>query len=420
MTKKKFKEITNEAKKSKTAGDVAHANYLIETLIQDLFQEQKYREVMKLFNSDLIEEKETFYNFEVAYSLNEAGDVTAAEEVYESILQWEKNNSSVLNNLSNIKKSKGQIKTAFRLIQKAKKLDPKDEIINNNYESLLNIINEQETLKQIYGNAIKALKKENEFVISKLKNFVLNIKKDKYLKNNQIPLPNWKFKVLMCTDAQKADSLKNQWLQKGYIRKTDRRVDGLVAVYEINPFLEAALQKAQYEKINKNWIDGFENVTIENLERYKYFEILLRIRKINKKYRFIIERDFDELVLNYFMKNAKSVVVLSGSLVEALLIYHCEKKKIKRISYNRQNKVIQKDLYDCNLGDLLSYFEQSKTMSDLLVHLGNISRIHRNFIHPGKELRETELLDQSKSDLCFISAVEIIKKVLKISGRSKD
>ena len=66
----------------------------------------------------------------------------------------------------------------------------------------------------------------------------------------------------------------------------------------------------------------------------------------------------------------------------------------------------------CDLGDLLNYFEQGKIMSDLFVHLGNISRIHRNFIHPGKEVREFEKLDQSKSDLCYISAVEIIKKLI--------
>ena len=216
----------------------------------------------------------------------------------------------------------------------------------------------------------------------------------------------------MCTDEQKAESLKKQWIEKGYIRKTNQKVDNFVSVYEINCHIEKAIEKAQNTKINKKWIDGFENIDILKLEKICYFEILPRIRKINKKFKFILERDFNELAFNYLVGNEKSVIVIAGSLIEAVLIYHCEKKKVKRINYQIQNKAIQKDLYDCDLGDLLNYFEQGKIMSDLFVHLGNISRIHRNFIHPGKEVREFEKLDQSKSDLCYISAVEIIKKLI--------
>jgi len=410
MNSKEIKEKIKSLKKlyDEEKFDDAHAES--ESFVLELFKEKKYKDIVeadkKLESVPII--------FEVAYAYSEMGDENKAEEIYETILSFpgEENNSAILNNLSNIKKSKGKIKEAFDLIQKAKKKDTEDEIIDRNYQNLLGIINEQEAIEQNYKNAVSLIQKENDFVIGKLKNFFTNIKKESGLKNNQIAIPNWKFKVLMGTDNQKADSLKKQWIEKGYIRKTDQRTENLVSVYEINCHIEKAIEKAQNTKINKKWIDGFENIDILKLEKIGYFEILPRIRKINKKFKFLLERDFNELTFNYLVGNEKSVIVIAGSLIEAVLIYHCEKKKIKKINYQIQNKAIQKDLYDCDLGDLLNYFEQGKIMSDLLVHLGNISRIHRNFIHPGKEVREFEKLDQTKSDLCYISAVEIIKKLI--------
>lgn len=68
-------------------------------------------------------------------------------------------------------------------------------------------------------------------------------------------------------------------------------------------------------------------------------------------------------------------------------------------------------MYDADLGDLLDYFEQNRMLSDLFVHMGNIARISRNFIHPGKELREAEQLSQAKADMCFISALEVVRHI---------
>jgi hypothetical protein len=111
------------------------------------------------------------------------------------------------------------------------------------------------------------------------------------------------------------------------------------------------------------------------------------------------------------MKNNKTVVILSGSIVETLLIYNCEKKKIKDISYQRHNKTISKKLYESDLGDLLSYYENTRFLGDGVVHMGNISRIYRNFVHPGKELRDQETLDDTKANICFVSTLEILKRI---------
>ena len=96
-----------------------------------------------------------------------------------------------------------------------------------------------------------------------------------------------------------------------------------------------------------------------------------------------------------------------------MLLHYCEKKNITTLYVPRKNdKTEKRELYESDLSEILNYLKEKKMLGDVMVQVGNISRIYRNFIHPGKELREEELLNQSKCDLCFISALEIINKLL--------
>lgn len=380
-------------------------------LIDELFEEKDFSKIVEIFHSNLITSKEHLFVFEVAYSLVEKGFKKEAEKVYEYLLDLDPRNSSVLNNLSNIKKENGLTEQAFDLIQRAYEIEPNDEIISRNYNNLFSIVQEKEEIERKHQAAIKLLERENDFVIDKLRAFVVNTKGDPECKNWRMPIPRWKFRVLMQTDEQKSLSLLDQWLEKGYLRKTgDRGVYGEL-VYEINPYLEKGLKGLKRSKVPAKWIEGIESLNIEVLEDLEFYRVLSCVDRVKKKFRKILTRDIEELFLNYLMKNEKAVIVFAGSLVETLLIYYCEKKKIKQIVYERQSKNITRKLYEANLGDLLSFFEQQKILSDIIIHMGNISRISRNFIHPGKELREAEELNQSKADLCFLSTMEIIKKV---------
>lgn len=57
-----------------------------------------------------------------------------------------------------------------------------------------------------------------------------------------------------------------------------------------------------------------------------------------------------------------------------------------------------------------SFAEDQKFFGQDFTHLSNLSRIYRNFVHPGKELKDR--IDSHKSDLCFISTIEILKRIL--------
>jgi hypothetical protein len=67
-------------------------------------------------------------------------------------------------------------------------------------------------------------------------------------------------------------------------------------------------------------------------------------------------------------------------------------------------------MIDCVLYDLIMYAEKKVLFGADFQSLTNLSRIYRNFIHPGKKLKDE--LNKAKSDLCFISAMEILKKII--------
>lgn len=414
MTQKELNEKVKEIINLIKDDNEFDASILFDELASSLHSQKQYGDIIKAFNkvSKIISDKTLLFTFELAYSYVELNDENSAEKVYEFILSNEPKNSAALNNLSNIKKRKRKFKEAFDLISRAIQIEPDDEIITNNYDNLNQIVSEQREREQKFKHSLTYLERENDFVVSKLKLFIQNAKKDENYNNGVLPIAKWKFKVFMQTDEQKSESLREQWLDKNYITNTGQKGNYYETVYEINPFLEKALLNLKKNEINENWIKAIELINTKSLEEVNYFRNLKRIEKLNKEFRLIVKRDYDELTFNYLAKNNKTTIILSGSLIETLLIYYLKKKKVITVSYEINNKKISKELFEATLNDLLQYLEQNKELEKQYVHLGNISRIYRNYVHPGKELRESEELDDSKANLCYISASELINNLI--------
>ncbi len=413
MTGKEFKAEKSKIEELLSFSHVDQARTVTIILIERLFQERKFTRIVELYHSNICSPQENFFMFEIAYSLNELDYVDDAEHIYEHLLLHESDNSVILNNLSHIKRRKNQFRDAFELIQRAHELVPQDEVIAENYQQLFAVVQKQELLRESYTKALSFLADEDDLVIECLQIFVKNLHREPGFSNDRLAISDWTFSVLSGTEPKQAVFLRQDWLEKGYIRDTGQRDRQLTPIYELNPFLPNELEQIEPRQLPTKWIQGLEALSIENLEQLSYFSLLQKIRKMEKKFRDIAERDLNELFFNYLMKNEKAVIVLSGSLLEVILVYYCEKKEITRLYFRRKNNRTEKrDLYECDLAEILQYLKEKKVLSDLFVHVGNISRIYRNYIHPGRELREDELLNQSNSDLCFLSSLEIIKTLL--------
>lgn len=410
MTRKEFKQFVNKV------DDILYEDYnqALEELfeiIDRFFKNQEYKAIADLYSIFSLK-LNGLESFEIAYSLVEAGQKSKGEKIYEALLKYEPNSSTLLNNLSNLKKLKGEFSVAYKLIEKAYEIDPEDSIISRNYNEIKDLILEEKSKDQDFKNSTKQLTRENNFVIEKLQNFLKNVKKEEDFSSGKIAIPNWKFKVLMGTDTSKADSLKRQWVDKNYLANTKIRNHHNVIIYEINPYLKNAIAEITLKQINNKWIQGFENVTVDKLEAIKYYDKLKKIRKINRKYRSSIERDYDELVFNYLVGNYKTVIILSGSLLEILMIYFLYRKRVQTVEYSLNNRVVTKNIFKAVLNDLLQHFEEKNLISKQNFHLGNVSRIYRNFIHPGKEVKEQEKLDAQKAEISFMSVMELIDTLI--------
>lgn len=392
--------------------------FSIEHILKLFFDERQYEKVVTLsefFTKEQLAENDGL--FMTAYSYVETNHKDKGEQLYQYFLLQHGDSAAVLNNLGLLLSQKGDYSGAVTLYKRGLEIDNKDTHLTSNLQNTLKKIEiedkkvaKERVLKQEYMSAIQAIKGENDFVLTKLALFIERAKNDPSFDNWKLPVPKFNFQKYLAVNKQIADSLLSQWLKKQYLVDTKERDNYNVVIYAINPYLESEIQRVEKLKIPVEWVNGFINISVDVLENKGYFTIMERIEKVNKKFRSIFERDVNELFHNYLLGHQKTTIVLSGSLVELALIYFCEKTKIKTVPVQEGSKTKNKQLYSCVLNELISYVEQTKAFGQDFTHLSNLSRIYRNFIHPGKELRDG--VDSSKADLCFISTIEILKKIL--------
>lgn len=399
-------------------------SYFLAKIFDTIYGRKNYSQVIDLkenLNHSKLEEVDKW--FEIAYSYNEIENTKEAEKVYEYIISRNKKSGATLNNLANIyseKKDITYLEKAIELYEQAIKIEGSKELYERNlkntrdtFEKLLKEKNEKDYIENSFKKSLLLIKNEDYFSLESLGSFINNIKKEENFKDGEIPIQNEYFPSLVKSNITNALKLKDIWISKNYILQTDKYDNYNIPIYKINPYIEEELNKQRQQILEKDipikWIDGFSKLNMLRLDEIEYFILKEKISKFNKKYKNLINRDFDELVLNYLMGNIKSTVVLSGSFVELILTFYLERKKVRSISYLQNGRPINKNIYDSNLYDLISHIEQSNYFGKDFFHLTNLSRVYRNFIHPGLELKDE--LNKGKSDICFISTLEILKKI---------
>jgi tetratricopeptide (TPR) repeat protein len=395
-----------------------HIAYYISDLFQLFFEDKSYQKIIDLslfFSKDQILENDGL--FRLAYVYAEVKQNAKAEEMYQYYLQKRGDNTAVLNNLANLFDLRGEYSGAIALYKRGLLIDSKNENLNSNLKlstKKLSLANEkaaqEKSLQQEYQLAVNLLKNENDFVLDKLGQFIDRIKNDPDFDNWKVAIPRYNFQKYLAVNKQIADSLLTQWLKKQYLLDTKERNDHNVIVYSINPYLREEIDRIQKHKIPHQWVEGFVGLSADVLEAKGYFRLLACTSKLTDKYKTLFERDLNELFFNYLLGHQKTTIVLSGSLVELALIYHCECKGIMTIPIQDGAKKKNKALYATVLNELIGFAEDQKFFGQDFTHLSNLSRIYRNFVHPGKELKDG--IDSSKADICFISTIEILKRIL--------
>ena len=192
-------------------------------------------------------------------------------------------------------------------------------------------------------------------------------------------------------------------LEKGYLfRNKEHNYDTNASVYKINNRIQNRIQEIEKKNLLiSSLTNNLNNFTIENLTNIEYNKIVARLNIIkSKKIKDIFIRDYNELVFNYLTNQQKTVVLMSGTLVELLLLYILNKKKI--IKYKVGSKQREKKIVEMDITEMLEVCDKEKLVQNTPKKFIDGLKHFRNFIHPGKELREKTLeLDKSTIELSF-------------------
>lgn len=425
ILKKITKKIIKECRKSsKFKAEFKSEN--LESLIDILHDTQCYEEVCLLCGLFDLSDYDADYYFNYAYASVECGKKDLAFEIYHQYLDRFGDSSAVLNNLANIYKQAGKRAKAVELYEKAIRIDPENTIARKNLDKLNEEDVQKEKQKEYEASqhhflkiAAEDLKKENNYVIGKIRTFITSWSQDPRFNGSTGPIPNFAFAKYFQASKERAQSLRQQMLDKQYLVLTEKRDEYQARIYEINPFLVEVLKKVEKEisrVVDNAWETNFQKITSTVLDDLDYFDTIEKISRINKKYSGLLVRDFKSLTLNYLMKQPKAVVVLSGSMIELALIYYFERKKVEKIEYvdSRTAKNIKKSIYKANLIDLISYTIDKSLFGTDFTHLSNLLRVYRNYIHPGMELRPMSTdLDMQKAEVSFFGSVELLKRIIK-------
>ncbi|MEX2437770.1 MAG: hypothetical protein WD449_00790 [Candidatus Babeliales bacterium] len=122
------------------------------------------------------------------------------------------------------------------------------------------------------------------------------------------------------------------------------------------------------------------------------------------KFRFILKRDFEELNKCIETKASKSVLILSGSIIESVLTDY--------FSNFPPNGVVPEKILSMDLASLIDLAIDHKLISKSTKDLSTVIRNYRNLIHPGREIRKQEKFDYD-SALVAKSLLNIILKEIK-------
>ncbi len=106
----------------------------------------------------------------------------------------------------------------------------------------------------------------------------------------------------------------------------------------------------------------------------------------DEKFRQLLKRDFQELEICVESKAFKSVLILSGSIIEAVLLEYFTHYPISGKNHNQTLKLA--------LSDLISKAYATDLISERSKDLSTVIRNYRNLIHPGRKVRTKEQFNQ--------------------------
>jgi len=332
-------------------------------------------------------------SFPIALAFTNLKNYDKAQDFYEKYLEIYPNDVSSLNNLGNIYKLKGNLDKALIFYGKANEIDD-NEVTRRNLEKCKNVITDRN--KDL--EAVELFNKDNIWIMSRVKLF--------YKEANDmghIICPYKKLPYILKCNEIKAQEILNYMIEKRYIKRiTEHLYDTYSSVYSKNIYIEKRLDDIEKENnIISYFIHNLDDFSLNTLEKLDYFNIIIKLDNIRtNNIKKIIIRDYNELVFNYLSKQKKTIILLSGSIIELILLYILDINDIT--SYKVGLKKNNKKIMEMDITELLEVCNENKLLHPVPEKFIDGFKYFRNFIHPGKEIRDNYLeLNDLTTQLAF-------------------
>ena len=132
---------------------------------------------------------------------------------------------------------------------------------------------------------------------------------------------------------------------------------------------------------------------------------------IDTELRKVIERDYREIQTAYVARCWKSVIILSGGVIEALLTDLLIRHSARANAAAKAPK--QSDITKWDLADLINVAVELQLVSRGVEKLSHSVRQYRNLVHPGNEVRNKLTFDAEEAKIA-IEVLHIVHRDLAI------
>lgn len=155
------------------------------------------------------------------------------------------------------------------------------------------------------------------------------------------------------------------------------------------------IHESIYQKMKKKVLEINHAISMCSLEEIGYTDQFCRKLSAIKdsEMRTILQRDIWECAIAVVAKQDKMATIMSGSIIEALLILKLKEQGVTKYDISAINNGKKASNYPVNemgLNELLYVADQKRIIDKNNYHLGHYIRDYRNVVHPAKELRMRE------------------------------
>jgi len=209
------------------------------------------------------------------------------------------------------------------------------------------------------------------------------------------------------SDAVLAESVTNRsaWRlllnEFGLQAQLTAATEGLAAAFDE--------KRPYFDQVDRGWWETTELTSIlsKRLAALKGLQLgFIDDRELRE----LVIVDYEEARRSLAARNYKSVILLCGSIIEALLA--------DALAQANKPGLTRAKLLNYGLADLIREAEQQEIINDkvLIMHLEPI-RHYRNMIHPGVQVRKSIEPDRSRAQIAMETANLLIKELKRSAGK---